>query len=333
MEALYYTALPNNKVQCTLCPHQCTLKTGQAGICRVRRNVSGKLIAETYEAFSTINFDPIEKKPLYHFFPGKEILSIGSLGCNMHCSWCQNCDISQKGIDERYSVKNFSSEDILSIAKGRENNIGIAFTYNEPGIAFETNIKIARLFREKALKNLMVTNGYISNDALKEYLKYIDAINLDIKAFEFDIHKKYTGANLQIVLDNAKTIFESGVHLEITFLVVPGVNDNEIIFENFIAWISEELSREVPLHISRFFPHSKYQVSPTIPEKLEHFSQIASKKLDYVYTGNILASKYQHTRCPVCSIDIIYRTGYVVHINKTVSAGRCTGCGKKIFIS
>ncbi len=331
MKALYYSILEGKKVQCTLCPHNCILKEGQTGICRVRTNSNGELLADTFNIYSSIGFDPIEKKPLYHYFPGKEILSVGSFGCNLHCRWCQNCEISQTGIPGNKPTKPLNAKELLRIAIEHKNNIGIAYTYNEPSIAFETNIETAKLFRENGLKNVMVSNGYINQHILLEYLKFIDAFNLDIKAFNPQIHKKFTGAELEIILDNAKTIFESGAHIELTYLVVPEVNDCDSEFIKFIKWIKKELSREVPLHISRYFPRNVYQEPPTEPELLNKFASIAKNELEFVYLGNIPIASYTTTICPICNSEIIKRDAYTIEIDKSNVNGFCSNCGKKIF--
>ena len=333
MEALFYTKLNDNKVQCTLCPHECILKDGQTGICRIRKNIAGQLQAETYELFSSISFDPIEKKPLYHFFPGKEILSVGSFGCNMRCQWCQNCEISQTGVNSLKSSKHYSQDELINLAQNNPNNIGVAFTYNEPSIAFETNIMVAKLFREKGLKNVMVSNGYMNKPVLTEYLKYIDAFNLDIKGFNSNTHKKYTSARLEFILNNAKTVHKSGIHLELTYLVVPGANDNIEEFEGFVMWIKNELSPNVPLHISRYFPRNKYTRTATTPELLNLFASAASEELNYVYLGNLNSSEYQNTHCPLCLSEVIMRNGYTIYITEKSNKGMCENCNIKIFES
>jgi pyruvate formate lyase activating enzyme len=333
MEAQYYNRLENSFVQCTLCPHNCRLRNGKIGVCRIRKNTDGMLEAETYYKFSAVSFDPIEKKPLYHFHPGKEILSIGSLGCNMHCNWCQNCEISQAGIEENVPTKYFSPDQLLLKAKQRQENIGIAFTYNEPGIAFESNIEIAKLFKKEGFINALISNGYLNSKPLQEYLEYIDAVNLDIKGFDPGKHKRYTGATLQPVLENAKTIFGKGIHLELTYLVVTGVNDSEKEFQSFLQWITSELSANVPLHISRYFPRYNFHTQATPTLTLKKFSDLASDKLKFVYLGNYYSEEYHDTHCSGCNQLLVQRKGYHVLVSSGAEGGECPKCGEKVFVS
>lgn len=332
MKAKYYSAIGSKKVKCELCPHMCVLTDGSTGVCRVRRNAGGTLETDTYNTYSAIGFDPIEKKPLYHFYPGKEILSLGSYGCNMRCEWCQNCSISQVGISN-HRAQLYTPKELLDKANTRANNIGVAFTYNEPTIAFESTIEIAKLFQANELKNVLVTNGYLNPSPLKECLNYIDAVNLDIKTFNSVKHKKHTSANLENILSNAKAILKSGAHLELTMLVVPGISDNIDEFTRFIDWIRDELSIEVPLHISRYFPNNMFDLPATPTTVLDSFAAIANSVLNYVYLGNLHSAAYKNTYCPVCTNEIISRDGYRTTIVGADSHGNCTACDKKIFIN
>lgn len=332
MIARYFEQLSEEKVKCLLCPRNCIIKNGETGNCRIRRNIGGSLTAEAYNLFSSVSFDPIEKKPLYHYFPGRTILSVGSVGCNLHCQWCQNCEISQSGVMEYDRLISYTPEKLLELAKRDSQNIGIAYTYNEPTINFESNIEIAELFKKNELKNVLVTNGYISREPLAEYLEYIDAFNIDIKAFDNDIHIKYTGAKLKPVLDNSITIKESGKHLELTCLIVPGVSDNNDKFEKLVGWISTELGRNIPLHISRYFPRYRYSAGATPESKLEEFCTIAASKLDFVYAGNMHSAIFENTICPVCKATVIRRKGYYAQILADKYDGKCTVCGAKIFV-
>lgn len=329
MEAAYYTKLKLGKVKCNLCPHACILSEGIEGICRVRKNTGGVLNCITANSFSAIHLDPIEKKPLYHFFPGKQILSIGGLGCNMRCEWCQNCSISQTNTAR--NSKELISSEVVELAQSEINNIGIAFTYNEPLINYETNLLIAKQANSEGLKNVLVTNGYINDQPLHEMLQFIDAVNLDIKSFNRNLHYAHTKADLEIVLRNAKKIFDSGTHLEITMLVVPGVSDSLREFEGFVNWISSELSIEIPLHISRYFPQHKYNADATSLEVLERFAEIANASLHYVYIGNVQSNIYKNTYCPVCTNEIVSRNAYEAVVVGADSMGYCTECGKKVF--
>lgn len=332
MEAAFYNKLENNKVQCFLCPHNCIIAEGRRGVCKVRRNNNGELIAETYQKYSAVGFDPIEKKPLYHFHPGKEILSLGSVGCNMSCKWCQNCEISQVGVDGSRELIELSSEKVIQMAMQRPNNIGLAFTYNEPGISYETVIETASLSKKNNLKNVLVSNGYIGEKALSNYLEIIDAFNIDIKAFENDIYKQYTNAPLQPVLNNLKKINKKGRHLELTYLLVPGVNDNFKKFGELINWIYENLGPETVLHISRYFPRFKFSVRATPTNIIEKFADLAAQKLYFVYAGNYSSTKYSHTYCPHCSTIVIQRMGYSTSIVGETD-GNCPQCNRAVFVA
>ena len=332
-EAAYYTKLGHQKVRCHLCPHNCVLNAGKTGICRIRTNIEGVLYADTYQQYSAVSFDPIEKKPLYHYFPGREVLSLGSLGCNMRCKWCQNCEISQVGINADINTKSYDIGAITDLALSRKNNVGVAFTYNEPSIAVETNLEIAHAMHQHNLKNVMVTNGYVNRDVLQDYLKLIDAYNLDIKSFVDDIHKKNTHAELSFILENAKAIFKAGKHLEITCLVVTGVNDTIEEFTSLVKWIKSELSGEVPLHISRYFPRNKFESPPTPESTMLGFAQIAKESLSYVYLGNMKHDKYQDTYCPGCRSLLIERFGYGTNNKGIDMDGGCEKCGQKIAVS
>jgi pyruvate formate lyase activating enzyme len=332
-EAKFYTKIADKRVECHLCPNSCIIKDGQKGICSIRQNIGGKLFLTTHHKYTAIGFDPIEKKPLYHFFPGKSVLSVGSLGCNMHCEWCQNCDISQPDNISSENLKNLSASELLEKALIYSENIGIAYTYNEPGISFETNIETAKLFHNQGLKNIMVTNGYINSEALSELLKYTDAINLDIKSFNAAIYKKYTGARLENVLKNAKSMFASKTHLELTYLVVNGINDQLDEFEDFICWVKKELSADIPLHISRYFPRNNYLAPATPLDILKRFGKLASRELNYVYLGNIIDKEFTDTYCKQCKSLIIERMGYTTDMVGAGEDGCCLNCGEKVFIS
>lgn len=287
MEAQYYKKTDNGGVLCELCPHECLIQPGKRGICRVRKNIDGILIAETYGKTVTLSIDPVIKKPLYQYYPHKDVLSVGSVGCNMSCGFCQNCDISQVNIDEAPFLHNRTADQIVSIAKRSVNNIGIAFTYNEPIVWFEFMYNIAVKATAENLKTLMISNGFISPAPLKKILPYINAFNIDLKAFNDYFYRKLTGATLQPVLDTLKTISNYQKHLEITNLIIPGHNDDPGEFENMIHWINNELGAKTVLHLSRYFPSWKMEIPPTPKNTLYMLKKIADKKLDYVYIGNI----------------------------------------------
>jgi len=330
-EALYYQ-LVNDKVRCLLCPHKCLIRDGETGICRARRHEKGKLYTDIYGKLSSINFDPIEKKPLYHYYPGSVILSIGTVGCNMHCKCCQNWQISQTSIDDFPFRNYYEINDIVTIAKSRIQNIGVAYTYNEPGIWIEYVLDVARQIQSSGMKNVMVSNGFIAPEPLDELLSCIDAFNIDLKAFSDSFYRKIAGARLEPVLATLKKIVLSGKHLEITNLVIPTLNDNEEEFRAMVKWIAEELGNETVLHLSRYHPMFKMELGATSPGTLQRLAEIAGECLSYVYVGNIEIRDYQHTRCANCGATVIKRTGYHTEIRTIDEKGCCTYCHKKIVI-
>lgn len=328
MEARYFSRSDNNLVRCDLCPHLCTIKTGKTGICGVRRNDKGVLIAETYGIIASSSLDPIEKKPLYHFHPGKMIYSIGSYGCNLRCIFCQNHEISQviPANIERYRI--IEPNEVVARAAMHPNNIGIAFTYNEPAIAFEYILETARLSKAKRMKNVMVTNGYINPAPLEELLEVIDGFNVDLKAFTDQFYKKNTGGTLLPVLESLKKIKNSGRHLEVTFLVIPGLNDDEKSAVEMFKWIANELGRETVLHLSRYYPSFRLTNPATPPDTLLRFFEVASQWLNFVYIGNVQASPVgRNTLCPNCSNILIKRNGYQTSANGLGGKGECSNCG------
>lgn len=333
MKAQGYILKQKGVVKCLVCPHECIIHEGRTGICQVRKNIDGELNALTYRKYSGISFDPVEKKPLYHFFPGREILSVGSVGCNMKCMWCQNCEISQARPDQSVRLTEFLPEELLRIARDRITNIGIAFTYNEPLINIESNLEVADLFKSNNLSTVMVTNGYFSEISLSGYLKVIDAFNIDIKAFREETYKRFTGSTLEPVLKSIKEIKDKGKHVELTYLIVPGVNDDFESFSKLCQWIKSNTGEETVLHISRYFPRYQMKADPTSEETLLQFARKASEHLKYVYAGNIQLGEYTHTLCPGCKTKIITRYGYMVRVHEHAECGNCPECGMKIFIS
>jgi len=332
MESQYYIKLPDNKAQCTLCPHMCIISNSNSGICKVRTNQNGVLISDNYGVISSIGFDPIEKKPLYHFYPGKEILSIGSFGCNLQCQFCQNWQISQVLVDTfSREHSNYSSDQILKLALSRKNNIGVAYTYNEPTVFFEFIIETARLIKSKGLKNVMVTNGYINPEPLNELHSYIDAYSVDLKAFNIDFFKKITKSTLEPVKETLKSIVKADKHLEITNLVIPTLNDDPIEFEHMCIWIANELGNKTVLHISRYFPTYKTTINSTPLEKMLELYEIAKKHLSYVYLGNISLSEGNNTFCNSCRTLLIKRIGYSTQIISLDEKGNCKNCNQKIL--
>jgi pyruvate formate lyase activating enzyme len=326
MEALVRKV--NNKLECLLCPHFCKIAEGKTGICGVRKNTGEKIELLTYGVISGYSLDPVEKKPLYHFFPGKNILSIGSYGCNMKCDFCQNYHISQN--IPKSTIADSTPSDIVKNVMSANRNIGLAFTYNEPVIWFEFVIDTATLVKNNGFNTVLVTNGYINDDPLIDLLNVTDAFNVDLKAFNNDFYKKLTGASLEPVLNSLKQIAKAGKHLEITTLLITGQNDNVSEMENQVRWISSELGNEVPFHLSRYFPMYKRDDPSTPHDTLIKHYEIASKYLKYVYLGNTMSEAGQNTKCPDCGIIVTERTGYHVH-HININDGKCAVCGKVIY--
>jgi pyruvate formate lyase activating enzyme len=328
--AEFFRKLEDGKVQCFLCPHICTLSEGKTGKCGVRRNVNAGLVTEIYGKVSAIHFDPIEKKPLYHFHPGSVILSIGSVGCNLSCRFCQNCDISQADVSRFPWLKDHSADEIVEMAADHAGNIGIAFTYNEPTISYEYIMDIARKAKEKGMKTAMISNGYINPDPLLELIPFMDAFNIDLKAFRDEFYKEQTGASLSPVLDSLKILKKAGKHIEITNLIIPSLNDDPVVFSEMIDWISTELGAYSVLHLSRYFPHHEFTIDPTPVDTLRDLYAIASTKLPYVYLGNVASNKGQQTRCTECGELLIDRAGYHIEVRSITADTKCNKCGSPV---
>jgi len=281
-EALYYEKTGSGRVKCHLCPYECAIADGGRGACGVRINKGGILYTEVYNRTTGLALDPIEKKPLYHFHPGEYILSLGTRGCNLHCDFCQNWHISQN--------LNVPTEEITSsqvIQKAKElGSFGIAYTYNEPFIWYEFVFDTAKLAKKSGLANVLVTNGFVNMEPLEGMLPFIDAMNIDLKAFDEDFYVKICKGRLKPVLDVIKRSKES-CHIELTNLIIPTLNDSEDMIKKMVDWIFEFLGPEVPLHISRYFPCYKMTIPPTPLETLRVAERIAKEKLKYVYVGNI----------------------------------------------
>lgn len=279
-----YFSNENGLTHCVLCPHNCHIEEGKKGICGVRYRKDGCLFTESYGRISSLALDPIEKKPLYHFFPGSSILSVGSVGCNFCCSFCQNFQIAKEKPETVY----ISPENLIYKAYELKasKNIGLAYTYNEPLINFEFVLDCCKLAKTKGLKNVLVTNGYIQQKPLKEILQFVDAMNIDLKSYNDDFYRKICGGEVEYVKQTIETAATS-CHVEITSLIIPGLNDTSKEIDALASWLAG-LSPEIPLHLSRFFPRYKMsEKEPTPKETLEILAERAKKHLKYVYIGNI----------------------------------------------
>ncbi|MEK7274311.1 MAG: AmmeMemoRadiSam system radical SAM enzyme [Candidatus Desantisbacteria bacterium] len=327
-EARYYTPKENDRVACHICPRECVISEGKAGICCGRVNHRGKLYAKTYGECSSIAMDPIEKKPLYHFYPGSQILSIGTTGCNLKCQFCQNWHISQVS-HESVSTQGISPEEIVKYAK-KYNSIGVAYTYNEPFIWYEYVLDTAKMIKQAGLKNVLVTNGYINEQPLLELLPYIDALNIDIKSIEDSFYQEICGGvRLNPVLNTIKLSKKNGRWVELTNLVIPTLNDSSHQINNLINWILEEIGDSIPLHFSRYSPNYKMNLEPTPISTLERIYNQALQRLKYVYIGNACEINMDNTCCPMCNKIVIQRKGYFVS-QYNLKGGQCVWCGAEI---
>ncbi|MDD4747074.1 MAG: AmmeMemoRadiSam system radical SAM enzyme [Salinivirgaceae bacterium] len=325
-EALYYNPLENNAVQCLLCPHNCVLEDGYKGVCQVRKNLGGKLYALSYGIVSAINIDPVEKKPLYHFNPGKHILSVGGFGCNMRCMYCQNHAISQVCDVDLPKDKTYTPESIIEIHQRTKNSCGIAFTYNEITVNYEFVLETAKLATQHQIPVVLVTNGFINKEPLLELLPYVSALNIDLKAFNDDFYRKYTGGSILPVLETILTAHAAKKHVEITFLAINGLNDRPAEFNLMVEWIKENLGAQVPLHISKYFPNYKLTNVATPESTLITLLGIATQKLNYIYLGNIDSSEHSKTRCTNCYSVLVERTGYEIRLVELNTMGECNNC-------
>jgi len=319
-----------DKVVCTLCPRECHIPEGQRGFCFVRANVQGRLELTTYGRSSGFCIDPIEKKPLNHFLPGTAVLSLGTAGCNLGCKFCQNWDISKSREMDRLTEQ-ASPEMIIQAAK-QTGCRSVAFTYNDPTIWAEYAIDIAKVARQQGVKTVAVTAGYISPEARGEFYQWIDAANVDLKAFTETFYRKLTQAHLQPVLDTLKYIkHETDVWLEITNLMIPGENDSPDEIERLCGWIVENLGDLVPIHFTAFHPDFKMMDHDPTPH--ETLSRARQQALDagvkFAYVGNVNDATRQSTYCPNCGTVLIERNGYELGVYR-IEGGRCAGCGQVI---
>ena len=321
-EALYYSKSENNAVKCHLCPHECVIGEGMSGMCRVRENTGGKLYTLSYGKTVTVNLDPIEKKPLFHFMPGAEIISIGPNGCTFTCKNCQNWNISQESVETKY----ISPRELVEFAE-KENSSGVAFTYTEPIVWFEYLMDVLPLMRGAGLKSVLVTNGYINEEPGLQIAPMVDGFNIDLKSFNNNFYKKYCGGEVEPVKRFIE-VASAVSHVEVTNLLIPGLKDDLKEIEDMVKWLSG-VSREIPLHFSRFFPHYRMNDRPsTSAELLKKAYEIGRRYLDYVYIGNIFIEGKENTYCTECGKTVIERKGYSVR--NLMDSGCCPSCGKKI---
>ncbi|MFQ6034636.1 MAG: AmmeMemoRadiSam system radical SAM enzyme [Sedimentisphaerales bacterium] len=319
------------KVQCELCPKMCLIEPGQSGECRVRINIDGVLRTVVYGYPCSVSlFDPVEKKPLFHFLPGTRILSIATVGCNLHCLNCQNWEISQANPEESTAAF-LPPESLVQLAE-KKHYLSIAYTYSEPIIFYEYTYDSAKLARQAGIRNVLVTAGYINEQPWKKLLQYIDAANIDLKGISDDFYRRVCSGTLQPVLNALLVAKASGILVEVTNLIIPTLNDKPEQIRQLARWVKTNLGSETPLHFSRFFPQYKMgHLPPTSSKTLDMARDIAqSCGLDYVYIGNILSKEGQNTYCPDCKRLLIERSGYTILQNR-LKDGCCPKCSKEIY--
>ncbi len=338
-EAMLYDPAPKGRVICKLCRHYCNIAPGRWGICGVRKNIDGKLYTFVYEKAIAVHVDPIEKKPLFHVYPGSRSFSIATVGCNFHCDFCQNADISQvprprEASEDREAPHILGDylpvDHVVQMAKEYGCKT-IAYTYTEPTIFFEYAYDIARKATPEGILNVFVTNGYMSAEALEVIKPYLHAANVDLKGFNEEFYRKKIGAKLEEVLDSLKLMKKMNIWVEVTTLVVPGYDDDEDNLRKVARFIKNELGVDTPWHISRFFPHYKMQhVPPTATAILRRAREIGIEEgLRYVYTGNVPGDEGENTYCYNCNTLLIRRFGFQIMSNR-IRNSKCPDCGAVI---
>ncbi len=320
-EALYYST-ENGRVYCVLCPHYCKLSEGETGKCMGRKNIDGKLYSLNYGKITSYGFDPIEKKPLFHFYPGSTVFSFGTFGCNFSCDFCQNWQI----VEDSSMYIEMENKELLEFSSLND-SIGIAYTYNEPSIYYEMVLDLAKSVRKAGKKNILVTNGFLNREPLKELLPYIDAMNIDLKSMSRNYYKTLCKGSLDPVLRTIELAAEK-THVEITNLVIDGENSSEEEMERMASFIGN-IDKNIPLHLSRYFPHNRMNNSPTKVETLEKLRNIALKHLNYVYVGNVWGVN-NDTLCPNCRNKLISRYPETKVVG--IEGNHCNHCGERISI-
>jgi len=324
----YWHKLEDGRLQCDLCPRECKLHEGQRGLCFVRENLNDEIVLTTYGLSSGYCIDPIEKKPLNHFLPGTPVLSFGTAGCNLACKYCQNWDISKSR--EMHTLADQASPELIARAAEELNCRSVAYTYNDPVIFHEYAIDVAKACRKKGIKSVAVTAGYVSPEPRKEFYQYMDAANVDLKAFTEKFYYKLTGGHLQPVLDTLLYLkHETDVWVELTTLLIPGYNDTQEEINDMTQWVVKELGPDVPMHFTAFHPDWKMMdVPPTPFGTLTRAREIAiNNGVRYAYTGNVHDEKGESTYCHQCGEKLIGRDWYVLSTWNLDEHGACNKCG------
>jgi len=331
-EGRLFEQLSDKLVRCLVCPRRCVIKPGQRGFCRTRENREGKLYTLIYAETTSMAVDPIEKKPLFNFWPGSFIFSISTLGCSFTCPWCQNWQISQASPGE-IVTEQVAPERVIELTK-RYKCHSIAYTYNEPIIWFEYVLDTAQLAKKENILNVLVTNGFISLEALEVIAPFIDAANVDIKGFTEEFYRKYCSATLKGVLDATEAMVKKGIHVELTTLIVPGINDAPEEIKQLCQWVLTKLGPDVPLHFSQFYPMYKMSyMQPTPVSTLVRAREIAlNEGLNYVYIGNVPGEKGENTYCPKCKTLLVERFGFEITKWNLTEEMQCPKCDTPIAI-
>lgn len=321
VEASFWHAASEGRVKCDLCPQRCVIRDGERGECDLRENRGGSLYASAYGELASTAIDPIEKKPIYHFHPGDYVLSTGPNGCNLRCRGCQNYQVSQDKAATHY----LSAEALAQLAVAHDSP-GIAYTYTEPLVWWEYVRDSCRAARDRGLYNVAVTNGFLEEEPAREIAAHLDAANVDIKSLSDEFYRDYCGGKLEPVLRTA-VIFKEKLHLEITHLLVTGLNDGEDDVAFFVKWVLDNLGRDTPVHFSRYFPHYEMDAPPTPTHHLLRAKEIAERDLYYVYLGNVAGIGGTDTNCPQCGNLLVDRKGYRAVV-VGLEDGKCNNCGR-----
>ena len=326
-KATFYKNLSNSIIECHACNHFCKISKSKTGVCGVRQNIDNDLYLLVFNKVVSANIDPIEKKPLYHFYPGSRSYSIATPGCNFRCDWCQNWQISQmpKIMGLPHGQRMMPEEVVeQALASGC---LSISYTYTEPTIFFEYSFDTAKIAKTHELKNIYVTNGFMTAEMLDMFHTFLDAANVDIKAFRDATYRKYIGGRLEPVLESCRKIKSLGIWLEITTLIVPGINDDIMELENIAKFICQDLGPETPWHISRFYPQYKLTNTTATDEKILNQTKDMAERigLKYVYIGNVYGN--ENTKCKTCGQELIIRSPFFARIIGLDKEGKCKQCG------
>ncbi len=327
IQARYYEKMPGtNNLRCLLCSHRCVIAPEKKGFCHSRLNEGGVLYTLNYASASAVNIDPIEKKPLYHFLPSTDIVSIGTNFCNYSCKFCQNYEISQF----KTTAINLNPQKLLDLIKSDQNCSALAFTYNEPVIWYEFVYDVSKFIKKNNYKTVLVTNGDISADAFAELAPYIDAMNIDLKAFDKKFYAEICAGSLEAVCATIESAFKRKIIVEVTNLIIPGLNDSEAMLSALIDFVAS-VSTDIPLHFSKYHPAYLMNYPATGLAVMDKAYSMAAKKLKYVYLGNVSAGEKSSTYCPACKKKIIKRDNHECEPFGINFKGECLFCGEKIY--